>query len=66
MFLQSFISDGALSLDNYIRFFSKKYYLTSLMHSFKVCVATTVAAVIVGVPMAYISSRYNVWGKHLC
>ena len=65
MFLQSFISDGALSLDNYIRFFSKKYYLTSLMHSFKVCVAATVAAVIVGVPMAYISSRYNVWGKHL-
>lgn len=66
LLIQSFYSkDGTLTLQNYVAFFSKKYYISTLFNSLKVCVSTTLLAVILGVPMAYISSRYNIWGKKL-
>jgi len=65
MFIQSFVMRGKFSLGNYVRFFSKRYYRNALINSFKVCFAATIAAVLVGLPMAYISSRFNIAGKHL-
>lgn len=51
------------TLENYIRFFSKKYYYSALGRSIFVSVVTTLMTLIVGVPMAYAMSRYNVIGK---
>ena len=48
---------------NFIRFFSKPYYYKSLLRSLFVCSAVVVGTTIVGVPIAYVMSRYNVIGK---
>ena len=52
------------SLENYIRFFTKKYYYSALGRSLFVSCVTTCTALLVGVPMAYVMSRYNVFGKN--
>lgn len=66
LLIQSFYNkEGVLSLENYATFFRKKYYISTLFNSLKVCVSTTLLAVVLGVPMAYISSRYNIWCKKL-
>ena len=51
------------TLENYIRFSTKKYYYSSLGRSLFVSIVTTATTLAVGVPMAYLMSRYNVFGK---
>lgn len=53
------------TLENYIRFFTKKYYYSSLGRSLFVSIVTTTTTLVVGVPMAYLMSRYNIFGKRL-
>ncbi len=66
MVINSFVDKtGTVGFSNYIRFFTKKYYQTALFNSMKVCLMTTVLAVLIGVPMAYVVSRFNVWAKRL-
>ena len=48
---------------NFIRFFSKPYYYKSLLRSLFVCTMVVLCTTIVGVPIAYLMSRYNVIGK---
>ncbi len=62
---KSFFSSktGLLSLDNYIRFFTKKYYYSALFRSLFVSCVTTITTLVVGVPIAYLMTRYNVWMK---
>lgn len=62
---RSFFSakEPGFTLTNYVRFFTKKYYYSALGHSLQVSIAATITTLIVGVPMAYLMSRYNVWGK---
>ena len=65
---RSFFSNktAGFTFENYIRFFTKKYYYS--------CIGTkpvrihrdhTVPHFVVGVPIAYLMSRYNVFGKKL-
>ena len=64
LFIQSFFpKGGAFSLKNYQTFFEKKYYMTGLKHSLALCCCATGLGVILGIPMAYAVSRFNVWGK---
>ena len=66
LFIQSFFpKGGAFSLKNYQTFFEKKYYMTGLKHSLALCCCATVLGVIIGIPMAYAVSRFNVWGKRV-
>lgn len=58
-----FNGDGQLSFGNYVDFFTLKYYTSALGHSFLVCSVSTVIATLIGVPIAYIASRYNVGCK---
>ena len=62
---RSFFSKNAagFTLENYIRFFTKKYYYNALGRSLFVSVVTTLTTLVVGVPIAYVMSRYNVAGK---
>ena len=62
---RSFFSSktGLLSLDNYIRFFTKKYYYSALFRSLFVSSVSTVTSLLVRVPIAYLMTRYNVWMK---
>ena len=65
LFLKSFFhpDTGSVSLANYEKFFNTPYYFNTLKRSLLVSTVTTVLAVLLGVPIAYITSRYNVWGK---
>ena len=61
LFLDGFkdSKSGAWSLMNYIQFFSKKYYTSALVNSFKLTISVTV----IGVPLAYFMSFYKIKGK---
>ncbi len=54
-----------ITLYNFIRFFTKPYYYTTLLHSLVVCLSTVVLATAIGVPIAYLMTRYNVAGKRI-
>lgn len=55
----------AFTMDNFIKFFSKKYYLRALGHSFFVTTCTTILAVAIGAPLAYLTTVYKVKLKGL-
>ena len=65
MIKESFISvdTKAFSLNNYIEFFKYPYYYETLKNSFSVVFAATIFATAVGLPMAFITTRYNIKGK---
>ena len=57
--------EEGLTLYNFIRFFSKPYYYQTLIRSIVVCSVTVITATVIGVPIAYVMTRYNVAGKQL-
>ena len=54
--------DG-FTMANFQKFFQKKYYYGALKNSVMISVVPSIFAVLLGVPMAYLMTRYNVWGK---
>ncbi len=65
--VNSFFSSKAegFTLYNFERFFTKKYYYQALTNSLKVSIIPTITGVIIGVPLAYLMTRYNIMGKNL-
>lgn len=55
----------SFTLNNFLKFFEKKYYYRTLWHSFLVTTCTTVLAVAIGAPLAYFSTVYKVKFKGL-
>ena len=53
------------SLDQFIKFFSKPYYMNTLMNSFKVSIAATLTSILVGTPLAYLFVQYKIKGKKI-
>lgn len=62
---QALFVDGHLSIGNFLAFFSKDYYFTTLLNSFKVSVTATILALFVGTLLAYCFSMYKFAGKKL-
>ncbi|WP_028042813.1 ABC transporter permease [Candidatus Stoquefichus massiliensis] len=62
---ESIISNGHLSLEHFIKFFSKSYYFETLINSFVVSVCATVMTLIIGVPLAYFYNMYEIKGKSM-
>ncbi len=54
-----------ITLYNFVRFFTKPYYYQTLIRSLVVCGITVITTTIIGVPIAYVMTRYNVAGKQL-
>ncbi|MEI0557670.1 ABC transporter permease [Brachyspira intermedia] len=67
LFLSSFkdIKTDAWTLNNFIRFFTKKYYYSTLINSFVVTTSVTIIAVLIGTPLAYCMRMYNLKGKRI-
>ena len=67
IFKASFIDGetGALSLTNYREFFSKPYYTRTILNSLIVSIGGTLGALLLGVPLAYFTSRFVIRGKTL-
>lgn len=54
-----------ITLDNFVRFFTKPYYYQTLLRSMLICLVTMLTTTLIGVPIAYVMTRYNVAGKQL-
>ncbi|MCK5672780.1 MAG: iron ABC transporter permease, partial [Spirochaetales bacterium] len=67
IFKASFISNetGSISLSNYREFFSKVYYTRAIVNSLIVSFGGTLGALLLGVPLAYFTSRFKIRGKTL-
>ncbi len=63
--LQSaFISSaGAFTWENFAKFFGNKFYGQTLLNSFSVAIVTTIVSLVIGVPLAYIYTMYDIKGK---
>ena len=58
-------SDGKLTIANFVKFFTTKYYLDVLKNSLFVSTVTTLLSLVLGVFMAYVMTRYDIRGKKL-
>lgn len=65
IFVNSFWYEGKVSVDSYKEFFSYKYYYSALTNSFIVSISATFIACCIGIPVAYIMTRFNVPFKGL-
>ena len=66
LLLKMAFSDGVhFTLENFAKFFSRKYYSITLLNSFKVSIAATNASVVVGVVLGYFMSVFKVRGAKL-
>lgn len=66
LFASSFkTKEGAFTLEHFKTFFTYPYYYQTLFRSLKIAVITTFTTVIIGVPMAYVMTRYNVYFKRI-
>lgn len=66
LLLKMAFSDGVhFALENFAKFFSRKYYSITLLNSFKVSIAATIASVVVGVVLGYFMSVFKVRGAKL-
>ena len=67
LFLSGFKETGtdAWTLENYSKFFSRKYYTEALLNSFKLTACVTVVAIMLGAPLAYFMSFSKIKGKGL-
>ena len=62
---ESIIANGELSLEHFIKFFSKSYYFETLINSFVVSICATAMTLIIGVPLAYFYNMYEIKGKSI-
>lgn len=66
LLLKMAFSDGVhFTLENFAKFFSRKYYSITLLNSFKVSIAATIASVGVGVVLGYFMSAFKIRGAKL-
>lgn len=67
LLIQSVIdkTSHAFSIDSFTKFFSKSYYFSTLMNSFKVSITATVLSLAVGTPLAYFFTAYKIRGAKI-
>ena len=56
---------AVFTFDNFVRFFSRKYYTRALGNSIKVVSAATLLVMVIGVPLAYIMTTFKIKGNRL-
>lgn len=57
------MEDGRLSLEYFLKFFSKKFYWSTLINSFKVTIISTFVAAFLGLAMAYVLRSVKIRGS---
>lgn len=57
--------DGGVAnvLHTYVRFFTRRYYYETLLHSLVVSALATALATLIGAPLAYLVQRFDIPGK---
>lgn len=63
---ESIISaDGNFTLEQFVKFFSQSYYSRTITNSFKVSIAITAFALLIGIPFSYFYTFYKLKGAKL-
>lgn len=57
------MEDGTISFSYFAKFFSKKFYWSTLVNSFKVTIASTLVSATLGLIMAYVLRSINIKGS---
>ncbi|MDQ7796781.1 MAG: iron ABC transporter permease, partial [Spirochaetia bacterium] len=55
----------AFSMSNWKEFFSKMYYLRAFWHSIVIALLTTFFSIVLGIPLAFFTTRYRIRGTNL-
>lgn len=53
----------AITFENFTKFFSQKYYFSTLKNSFIISTTATITSLLVGIPLAYCFQAYRIKGK---
>lgn len=56
---------GQLTLDHFVRFFTRKYYLNTMYNSFKVTITATLISATLGISMAYLTRSVQIRGTKM-
>jgi len=56
---------GELSLANWKEFFGRAYYMRAFGHSMFIALATTFFSMVLGIPLAFFTTRYKIKGSNL-
>lgn len=56
---------GEFTFGNFLKFASKPYYYKSLFNSINLTVIVTLLCCVIGIPMAYVMSHYDIKGKRI-
>lgn len=54
-----------ITLENFIKFFSRAYYRKALFNSLKVVACATVLVILIGVPLAYVTTSFKIRGRRM-
>ena len=65
LFLQAFFKQGQFTIEQFINFFSQRYYRKSITNSLKVSSLATLLTLVIGIPLAYFYQMYEIKGKGL-
>ncbi|MBU3143248.1 iron ABC transporter permease [Clostridium sp. CF012] len=67
LFMTSFqdVETGKYTLDNFAKFFTKKYYYGTLINSFTISIIVTLLAILIGAPLAYIMTTVKIKFKSI-
>lgn len=53
------------TLDNFVKFFSRAYYRKALFNSLKVVACSTALVILIGVPLAYVTTTFEIKARRL-
>ncbi len=60
---QAFVNEGGkFTVENFVKFFSKKYYYGTILNSFKVSICVTIVSLIIGIVFSYFYSFFRLKG----
>ncbi|HPX32780.1 MAG TPA: iron ABC transporter permease [Erysipelotrichaceae bacterium] len=65
LFLQAFFKQGQFTIEQFVNFFSQRYYRKSITNSLKVSSLATLLTLVIGIPLAYFYQMYEIKGKGL-
>lgn len=60
-----YTTSGGFTLENFRKFFGESYYFSTLLNSIKVAFGTMVCSLIIGVPLAYVATIYELRGNRI-
>lgn len=60
LFKMAFYNGEKFTLEYFVEFFTKPYYTSTIVNSFKVSIAATIVSLVVGVSMGYLYSVYEI------